>query len=80
MPIWASCSGRGIQPRSSGVTAWQIRPTRRPGCIRPSARCRGPGHRHPEKEYLKLKDEFAENLIRVWGDYAPNINWDTIIG
>jgi beta-carotene ketolase (CrtO type) len=34
----------------------------------------------PEKEYLKLKEEFAENLIRVWGDYAPNINWDTIIG
>ena len=34
----------------------------------------------PESEWLKLKDKFAEDLVHVWGQFAPNINWDNIIG
>jgi phytoene dehydrogenase-like protein len=33
-----------------------------------------------EREWLKLKAKFAENLIKVWGQYATNINYDNIIG
>lgn len=29
---------------------------------------------------MTLKEEFAENVVRVWGEYAPNINWENIIG
>ncbi len=34
----------------------------------------------PEREWLKLKTKFAEDLIKVWGEYATNINYDNIIG
>ena len=33
-----------------------------------------------EKEWLKLKQKFAEDLIRVWGKHAPNMTWENIIG
>jgi len=33
-----------------------------------------------EREWLKLKAKFAEDLIHVWGNYATNINYDNIIG
>ncbi len=33
-----------------------------------------------EREWLKLKAKFAEDLIKVWGEYATNINYDNIIG
>jgi beta-carotene ketolase (CrtO type) len=34
----------------------------------------------PEREWLKLKAKFAEDLVKVWGEYATNINYDNIIG
>lgn len=34
----------------------------------------------PEREWLKLKAKFAEDLIKVWSEYATNINYDNIIG
>jgi beta-carotene ketolase (CrtO type) len=33
-----------------------------------------------ECEWLRLKNKFAEDLVHVWGKYAPNVNWDNIIG
>jgi phytoene dehydrogenase-like protein len=33
-----------------------------------------------EREWLKLKKEFAENMISVWGKHAPNMNWENVIG
>ena len=33
-----------------------------------------------DKDWFKLKHEFAENLISVWGKFAPNMTWDNIIG
>lgn len=33
-----------------------------------------------ESEWLKLKTRFAEDLIDVWGRYAPNMTWDNLIG
>ncbi len=33
-----------------------------------------------EREWLKLKKEFAENMISVWGKHAPNMDWENVIG
>ncbi len=33
-----------------------------------------------EREWLKLKRQFAENLVSVWGKHASNMNWENIIG
>jgi phytoene dehydrogenase-like protein len=33
-----------------------------------------------EKEWLKLKKWYAEQLINLWSKHAPNMNWDNIIG
>jgi len=35
---------------------------------------------HTEKEWLKIKRWFAEELIKLWSKHAPNMNWDNIIG
>jgi len=34
----------------------------------------------PEKEYLKLKDKHAADMIAYWGKFAPNMTWNNIIG
>jgi phytoene dehydrogenase-like protein len=34
----------------------------------------------PEKEYLELKEKHAQDMIRFWGKFAPNMTWDNIIG
>ena len=33
-----------------------------------------------EKEWLKMKKWYAEQLIDLWSKHAPNMNWDNIIG
>ncbi len=33
-----------------------------------------------EDEYLKLKDKHAADMIEYWGKFAPNMNWDNVIG
>jgi phytoene dehydrogenase-like protein len=33
-----------------------------------------------EKEWLEIKRRYADELIRVWQDYAPNMTWDNVIG
>jgi beta-carotene ketolase (CrtO type) len=39
-----------------------------------------PASSHTEKEWLKLKKWYAEQLIELWSKHAPNMNWDNIIG
>ena len=39
-----------------------------------------PASAHTEKEWLKLKKWYAEELIKLWSKHAPNMNWDNIIG
>jgi beta-carotene ketolase (CrtO type) len=33
-----------------------------------------------ERDYLKLKQKHAEDMISYWGKFAPNMNWDNVIG
>jgi phytoene dehydrogenase-like protein len=33
-----------------------------------------------EDEYLELKDKHAADMIKYWGEFAPNMTWDNIIG
>jgi phytoene dehydrogenase-like protein len=33
-----------------------------------------------ENDYLKLKQKHAEDMISVWGKFAPNMTWDNVIG
>jgi beta-carotene ketolase (CrtO type) len=33
-----------------------------------------------EREWLKLKQKYAEDLVTFWQKYAPNMTWDNIIG
>ena len=33
-----------------------------------------------EREWLKLKKKHAEDMITVWGKFAPNMTWDNVIG
>lgn len=39
-----------------------------------------PATYYTEKEWLEIKKRFAENMITVWGKFAPNMTWDNIIG
>jgi len=39
-----------------------------------------PASKYSEKEWLEIKERYAEELVKIWGDYAPNMNWDNIIG
>jgi phytoene dehydrogenase-like protein len=34
----------------------------------------------PEREYLKLKQQHAEDMIRYWEKFAPNMTRDNVIG
>jgi len=35
---------------------------------------------HTEKEWLEIKKRYADELITLWEDYAPNMTWDNVIG
>ena len=39
-----------------------------------------PASAHTEKEWLKLKKWYAEELIKLWQRHAPNMTWDNVIG
>ena len=36
--------------------------------------------KHTEKEWLQIKERYADELIRIWQQYAPNMTWDNVIG
>jgi phytoene dehydrogenase-like protein len=35
---------------------------------------------HTEKEWLEIKKRYADELMMIWEDYAPNMTWDNVIG
>jgi beta-carotene ketolase (CrtO type) len=39
-----------------------------------------PARVHSEKDWLEIKKKYAENLVHIWEQYAPNMTWDNIIG
>jgi phytoene dehydrogenase-like protein len=40
----------------------------------------GPGaSTRTEKEWLEIKKRYADELITLWQDYAPNMSWDNVI-
>ncbi len=39
-----------------------------------------PASYHTEKEWFEIKKKYAEDLVTYWNKYAPNMNWDNIIG
>ena len=39
-----------------------------------------PATTHTEKEWLEIKKRYADELITIWEDYAPNMTWDNVIG
>ncbi len=39
-----------------------------------------PASAFTEKEWMEIKDRYADELITIWKDYAPNMTWDNVIG
>ena len=39
-----------------------------------------PAATHTEKEWLEIKKRYADELIQIWQQYAPNMTWDNVIG
>jgi beta-carotene ketolase (CrtO type) len=39
-----------------------------------------PATRHTEKDWMEIKKRYADELIKIWEDYAPNMTWDNVIG
>ena len=35
---------------------------------------------HTEREWLEIKKRYADELITIWEEYAPNMTWDNVIG
>jgi beta-carotene ketolase (CrtO type) len=33
-----------------------------------------------EKQWLEIKKRYADELVTIWQDYAPNMTWDNVIG
>ncbi|MFN7950449.1 MAG: NAD(P)/FAD-dependent oxidoreductase [bacterium] len=33
-----------------------------------------------ERQWLEIKKRYADELITIWQDYAPNMTWDNVIG
>lgn len=33
-----------------------------------------------EAEWLKVKDEYADDVLKIWQQHAPNMTWDNVIG
>jgi beta-carotene ketolase (CrtO type) len=36
--------------------------------------------RYTEKEWLQIKERYADDLVRIWQQHAPNMTWDNVIG
>ena len=36
--------------------------------------------KYTEKQWLEIKKRYADELITIWQDYAPNMTWDNVIG
>jgi beta-carotene ketolase (CrtO type) len=36
--------------------------------------------RYTEKEWLDIRETYADELIQLWQEYAPNMTWDNVIG
>ena len=39
-----------------------------------------PAHAHSEAEWLEIKKRYAENMLKVWREFAPNMTYDNVIG
>ncbi len=39
-----------------------------------------PATAHTEEEWLEIRQRYADELIIIWEQYAPNMNWDNVIG
>jgi phytoene dehydrogenase-like protein len=39
-----------------------------------------PASAHTEREWLEIKKRYADELLTLWKDYAPNMTWDNVIG
>ena len=39
-----------------------------------------PASTYTEREWLKIKKQYADDLIAIWQQYAPNMTWDNVIG
>jgi phytoene dehydrogenase-like protein len=39
-----------------------------------------PASAFSEKQWLEIKKRYADELITIWQDYAPNMTWDNVIG
>jgi len=39
-----------------------------------------PATYHTEREWLEIKNKYAEDLVTYWQRHAPNMTWDNIIG
>ncbi len=39
-----------------------------------------PASCYTEREWLEIKNRYADELITVWQQYAPNMKWDNVIG
>lgn len=39
-----------------------------------------PATRYSEREWLEIKERYADELIGIWQQYAPNMSWDNVIG
>ncbi len=35
---------------------------------------------HTEEEWLEIRQRYADELISIWQQYAPNMTWDNVIG
>jgi phytoene dehydrogenase-like protein len=35
---------------------------------------------YSEREWLELRKRYADELMTIWKDYAPNMTWDNVIG
>ena len=39
-----------------------------------------PASAYTEREWLEIKKRYADELMTVWEEYAPNMTWDNVIG
>jgi len=39
-----------------------------------------PVSRYTEREWLEIKQRYADELVQIWEQYAPNMTWDNVIG
>ena len=39
-----------------------------------------PATAYTEREWMDIKKRYADELISIWGEYAPNMTWENVIG